>query len=307
MPRVISASRRTDIPAFYAEWFVNRLSAGCVYVRHPYTRKPFRVSLKPEDVHAFVFWSKNHAPILNKLETVERTTKNLFFHFTITANHALELRAPDYRDAIRDFIFLARRHSPERVIWRFDPICMTDKLSFEFFEDRFIRCANLLKGHAQKCFISFVHPYKKVLGNLQKYSKHALLELTSEEKQNYALRLAERAAACGIRLFACCNDYLVSETIGKASCIDGRYLSACFNTSIDTRPASSRKECACTGSTDIGAYDTCAHGCIYCYATADKNKAAETLQRHDPGWNSLIGQVNEAEADSVPKQSELNL
>jgi hypothetical protein len=263
MPHVVSVSRRTDIPAFYSPWFLNRLSAGCVYVRHPYTRKLFRVSLKPDDVHAFVFWSKNYAPLLGKLETIEQTTKNLFFHFTITANSALEPGVPDYRDAVRDYIFLAKRHSIEQVIWRYDPICITDKISFDMIEESFIRCAELLKGHAQKCFISFVHPYKKVLRNLEKYSNHTLPDLTPAEKQNYAARLAARSAAYGIRLFACCNDQLVSETIGKASCIDGRYLSALFNIPTDTRMASSRKECACTRSRDIGAYDTCAHGCIY--------------------------------------------
>ncbi|HEX9135555.1 MAG TPA: DUF1848 family protein, partial [Nitrospirota bacterium] len=138
MPHVISASRRTDIPAFYADWFVNRLKAGSVRVQQPYTKKPICVSLKPEDVDAIVFWSKNYAPLLNKLEAIEETTKNLFFHFTITANRELEFNTPDYKNAIKDYIFINRRYSPEHIIWRYDPICVTDKLSFEIHEERFV-------------------------------------------------------------------------------------------------------------------------------------------------------------------------
>jgi hypothetical protein len=307
MLQVLSVSRRTDIPAFYSDWFMNRLKARYVFVRHPYTGKPFRVSLQPEEIGAIVFWSKNYAPLLDKLASIERTTRNLFFHFTITANQELEPNVPDFRDAVRDFIFLVRRYSPEQVLWRYDPVCVTDKLSFEVHEDRFARCAELLKEHAAKCCLSFVHPYKKVLVNLRKDAGHTLLELSEERKQEYALRLARRADRYGIRLFACCNDYLVSEHVAKASCIDGRSLSALFQTSLDTRPASTRKECACTRSVDIGAYDTCAHGCAYCYANADKNKALAAREQHDPGSNALTMQVTEEELDATDDHRQQSL
>jgi DNA repair photolyase len=293
MPQIISASRRTDIPAFYSEWFVNRLKAGSVYVQQPYTRKLFRVSLRPEDVSAIVFWSKNYAPLLNKLDKIEQTTKNLYFHFTITANQELELHTPAYKDAVRDYIFLSQRYSAEQLAWRFDPICLTDKLPFEAYEKRFVQCAERLKGHTRHCIISFAHPYKKTIANLQKYAQQAMLELSEEKKKEYALRLAARAEQYGIRLFACCNDYLVSDSILKARCIDGHALSEIFKTPLDTRTAASRKECGCAKSTDLGAYDTCAHGCLYCYANADTNKAITTRKRHNPEWNALMMQVDE--------------
>lgn len=295
MPHVISASRRTDIPAFYADWFVNRLRAGKAYVQNPYSRKMSSVSLRPEDVSAIVFWSKNYAPLLEKLTTIERTTKNLFFHFTITANQELEPNVPGYKDAIGDYRYLVERYSPEQLVWRYDPVCITGKLSFEMHEERFVRCAELLRGFAARCIISFAHPYKKVLLNMGKYSGHLLAELSNEQKKEYAVRLARRAASYGITLFACCNDYLLSDTIKKASCIDGRHLSNIFHALIDTRPALTRKECACTRSVDIGAYDTCAHGCVYCYATADKNKALEARQRHNSEWNAINREVTEEE------------
>ena len=304
MPNVISVSRRTDIPAFYPDWLVNRLKAGMVFVRHPFVNKLSRVSLRPEDVSAMVFWSKNYSPLLSRLGAIEKTTRNLFFHFTITANRELEFHTPDYRDAIRDYIYLAGHYSPEQVVWRFDPIALTDRLSFELHEERFVRCAELLKAHARKCIISFVHPYKKVLLNLKKYTDHRLIDLAEENKRVYAKRLAERAETYGIRLYACCNDYLVSDKIQKASCIDGRSLSELFKTQIDTRPAGTRKECACTKSVDIGAYDTCAHGCVYCYANADKDRAAAALQRHNAAWNALHMQVDEEKKSESPEDQE---
>jgi hypothetical protein len=305
MPQVISVSRRTDIPAFSTDWFVNRLKAGTVHVQQPYTNKLIRVSLAPEDVSAIIFWSKNYAPLLHKLEAIEKITKNLFFHFTITANRELESDTPGYRDAITDYIFIARRYSPEQIIWRYDPVCITDTLSFEIHEERFVQCAELLKGYAQKCTISFVHPYKKVLDNLKKHTGQAFIDLSTDKKREYAHRLAGRSEAYGIRLSACCNDYLLSEKIKKASCIDGRYLSEIMRAPIDARRAATRKECACTKSVDIGAYDTCAHGCVYCYANTDKNRARSAQQRHNPAWNALSMNVVEADAREKEKQEQL--
>jgi len=295
MPHIISASRRTDIPAFYVDWLVNRLRAGMVYVRQPYSRKMARISLTPLDVSAIVFWSKNYAPLLEKLESIEKTTKNLFFHFTITANQELELKVPVYKDAIRDYRYLVDHYTPEQLVWRYDPVCITDKLSFEAHEERFSLCAELLQGFAKRCIISFVHPYKKVLSNMGNYSDHHLAELSIEQKREYAVKFAQRAASYGITLFACCNDYLLSDHIQKAACIDGQYLSRLFKTPLDTRSAALRKECACTKSIDIGAYDTCSHGCLYCYANSNKERAHAAPLRQGPLWNALGMNVEEGD------------
>jgi hypothetical protein len=293
MAQVISASRRTDIPGFYAEWLVRRLKEGHVYVRQPYNGRMSRVSLIPAEVSALVFWSKNYGPLLPRLEQVEKTTKNLFFHFTITANRELEFHAPDPADAIADYLFIARRYSPDHIVWRYDPVCVTDKLSFEEHEERFVRCVERFQGQVRRCIISFAHPYKKTLVNLRKYTDHSLQVLSPERQRTYASRLADLAGRFGIRLFACCNDHLVFDRIGKANCIDGNYLSALFGSAIDTRRAATRGECNCTRSVDIGDYDTCAHGCVYCYANADKDRACTAQLRHDPEWNSLRMNVRE--------------
>jgi hypothetical protein len=289
--QVISASRRTDIPAFYADWILNRLTEGFCDVLHPYTKKWSRVSLVQEDVGAIVFWSKNYAPLLPKLEQIERTTKNLFFHFTITGNADLELRVSDFRETSKDYIHIATRYSPGHIIWRFDPICITDKLSYDVHEERFAVIAERLKGHASSCIISFAHPYRKMMRNVEKYTDHRLIQVSPEEQKAYAERLALRATRYGIRVLACCNDHLLSDRIGKARCIDGPGLSLLFGTALDTRSAASRKECGCTRSIDIGAYDTCGHGCVYCYANTDQEKASRAPAAIDPANSALSSAV----------------
>jgi len=293
MRKVISASRRTDIPAFYSKWLVNRLKAGYVFVQHPFTRRMLHVSLKPEDISAIVFWSKNYSPLLDKLQTIERISPNLFFHFTITSAQELELNTPHFKDAIRDYIFLAKRYSPSRIIWRFDPICITENTPFSIHEERFLQYIDLFNGHASMCIISFVQPYKKVLNNLRKYADQTLCEQTFEDKRKYALQLAMHAEKKNIQLFACCNDYLLSRKILKARCIDGNYLTRVFRSPLESHSAPSRKHCACTKSIDIGAYNTCAHGCLYCYATMDKNIALGVVGAHNPYWNALHKHVDE--------------
>jgi len=205
----------------------------------------------------------------------------------------MESGVPDYKDAIRDYLFLCRRYTSGHIVWRFDPLCITDKISYEIHEERFARCAEKLSTAATKCIISFVHPYKKVITHMKKYSDDRLIELCQERKREYAGRLAARAKDYGIGLFACCNDYLLSDTVQKSSCIDAHYLSELYQLQFDTRLALSRAECACTKSIDIGAYDTCAHGCLYCYANSDQTRALAALIRHEPTWNALGEQVSE--------------
>jgi hypothetical protein len=140
MQNIISVSRRTDIPAFYVDWFVKRLKKRFVIVQHPYTKMMHSISLMPEDILGIVFWSKNFSPLLSRIEEIEKVTRRLFFHFTITGmSKDIELLTPPFEQAVEDFIFLARRYSPDHIIWRFDPICITDKISFREQRELFYR------------------------------------------------------------------------------------------------------------------------------------------------------------------------
>jgi hypothetical protein len=299
MQNIISVSRRTDIPAFYADWFVKRLKERFVIVQHPYTKMMHSVSLMPEDILGIVFWSKNFSPLLSRIEEIEKVSRRLFFHFTITGmSKDIELLTPHFQEAIEDLIFLARRYSPDYIIWRFDPICITNKISFQEQRDLFSRCAERLKGFIHTCYISFVHPYNKTIKGFQRYTAHRLLEITDKEKRSYAHELVEIARTYGIRLHACCNDYLLSEEILKGSCINkNNFLHAWELTGFGNGKRSpTRSECVCTRSVDIGAYNTCPHGCVYCYANSDKEKSVSFYKMHDPEWNALDRNVEGCES-----------
>lgn len=289
MKHIISASRRTDIPAFFTPWLIKRLAAGSVLVKNPYSGKTSEVSLRPEAVHSIVLWSKDFGPLLERIEEVERHARALFFHFTITGiPKELELRTPETRKAVEDFKFIAKRYSPGHIIWRFDPVVITDLLPFEAYEESFAYLASALKGHAAECYFSFMEPYKKVLRSFGKYSGQKLAVLSAEEKQRYSGRLSAIAEKCGLRLSACCNEYLVGGDIERARCIDAERLAGIFNdVDISTKPAPTREGCGCARAVDIGAYDTCAHGCLYCYANSDKEKAQRFLERFDPEQRGL--------------------
>lgn len=303
MKHIISASRRTDIPAFFTDWFIKRLKQGSVLVKNPYSGRVQEASLLPAHVHSIVLWSKDFRPLLRRIEEVERHAPNLFFHFTITGiPKALEQQTPDVKEAIEDFIFISKRYSPEHIIWRFDPVVITNRLPFEFYEDSFARLAAALKGHAEECYFSFMEPYKKVLRNFGKYTDHTLVELSTENKQEYAGRLSAIAKKNSMRLAACCNEYLVNENIEQARCIDGERLARlCGDMDLSAKPAPTRTGCGCAQAIDIGSYDTCAHGCLYCYANSDKKKAKRFLKSFNPEWQGLGFDRNPAEE----KQGEL--
>lgn len=305
MRNIISASRRTDIPAFYTEWFINRLRQKEVYVRNPYGGQISRVSLDVGDIHSIVFWSKDFSPLLSRIEEIEEATGNLFFHFTITGiPEEIEQNTPPYKKAIDDFIYIAERYSPGHIIWRFDPICITDRLPFEYYEEIFSECADRLRGSCYVCYTSFMKRYKKALLNFEKYSDHRLPDINADVQNEYAGRLGRIAGKNGITLHACCNDHLLSESVYKGSCINSRELSVLFNDdSILSPPAPTRKECACTKSIDIGAYDTCPHGCLYCYANTDKEKAKITCRAMDMDMNGLGFHVEEEKKGESPQLS----
>ncbi len=294
-------------------------------MKHPYTGEYFLVSLKPKNILGIVFWSKDFSPLLSRIEEIEKVTHNLFFHFTITGlPEDIEANTPPFHEAVKDFIFLTERYSPAHIIWRFDPLCITDRISFEDHLESFRKIAAMLKGYCHTCYISFANLYYKVIKNFERYTTHRLVDIPVENKRAYAKQLSGIAARYGIRIYACCNDYLLSDEknpplplpspargeglttsppstggdkgegktphkIQKASCINLNHLAGVWGLEgvNHEKPSPTRKECACTRSIDIGAYDTCPHGCIYCYANTDKEKAVAFHKEFNSAWNAM--------------------
>jgi hypothetical protein len=271
---VISASRRTDIPAFHADWFINRIRSGTVGVVSPFGRGMSEISLVPEDVSAIVFWTKNAAPILKHLSELQ--TSGYCFTFLYTINNypiSLEPCVPDLGLTLQVLNDLTDRFPGQILRWRYDTIVLTDVLDRKWHLQNFRKLCEKLFKYTNICIFSFCDYYKKTIRNMEIFVPDHVRpdvgfckEMTEE--------MAEVAAEHGISLASCAHDFLVSPKIAKARCVDPAYLlelvdSAQKKEAISKlKIAPTRKECGCAASLDIGAYDTCYHGCVYCYANA---------------------------------------
>ena len=266
---IISASRRSDIPAFFSDWLMERVRAGEAEYVNPFSGKLHRVSLQPQNVHSFVFWSKDYRPLLPQLEELEARGYRSSFHFTITGLPRLfEPRVPEAETAIETFSYLAQRYSPKHISWRFDPILFSAQLEEEYYLARFAQLSRLLRGKTRRCYFSFVNYYSKVQKRLARLEGIGCYDPPLERKRQLAGKLAEIAAEQEMELYSCCANDLIQPGIKQGHCIDGELLAELFPERprvSELRPT--RAECGCYASRDIGAYDTCEHGCRYCYAT----------------------------------------
>lgn len=281
---VISVSRRTDVPAFHAGWFWERLQEGFAEYRNPFNGQIIRVSLLPEDVRAFVFWTRNPAPLMKRLSSLEK--RGTLFYFLYTINHypkLLESSCPSLEQAVRTFRRLADRIGPKRVRWRYDPIILSREMDAEFHVRNFTKIGEKLAGSTEVCIFSFLDVYGKVKRNMTLIPypfRHQ--EPSAEEQRELAEELAGIGERFGIRLLTCCEDHLVGGRIGKARCVDPELIDwiAPSDQALPYRPT--RDECGCVASRDIGAYDTCPHGCVYCYANASPDAALRRYRECNP-------------------------
>ena len=279
---IISASRRTDIPAFYADWLVNRLNAGYCLTKNPYNPTQIRrVSLLTQDVDGIVLWTKNAAPLLPKLSVLEPFS--CYFQYSITPYHTdMESGLADKRKVIIPaFVELAKRIVAERVIWRYDPIVITPRYDFEYHVGAFTRLCELLAGSTQKCVISFVIAYKSVAKSLHEVGN---IEVSLEDKIRLAESLLQIAKNHGITLCACCESAELYE-IGASpiACVD----STMFGKSLP-KDKNQREGCNCAVSVDIGAYNSCMNGCRYCYANHIDSVVRKNYAGHDVNSEFLI-------------------
>lgn len=269
---LISASRRTDIPAFYSRWFLGRLAEGfCEWV-NPFNGRTHRVSLLPEDVLGIVCWTRNPAPLVSSLDALGRRGYHFAFQFTINGYpRQLESHNPPVEAAARAFRDLAGRLAPDRVWWRYDPILVTDATPAEWHLRNFAALARALEGATRRCYFSFASFYRKTRRNLDA-SGLEWREPAVEEKLDLTGRLSGIARGHGLEMFSCSDDRLPAAGVRKAHCVEA----------AGVEPAPTRPDCGCSRSVDIGAYDTCPFGCAYCYATGNRRAALARLKAHDP-------------------------
>lgn len=285
---LITASRRTDIPAFYPEWFMNRLRAGYCMVSNPFNpQKVQEVSLRPQDVDVITFVTKNPGPLMPYLDEIGSRCR-FYFQFTLNPyGPPFEPGIPPLEERVRVFRLLASRLGRDRVIWRYDPIIVSDLTPIDYHLDRFRILAEQLQGFTERVHISFVDPYRKLAGMFA--SMGVRTDLSVGEIQAIAGAIAEEARSNGIRPFSCAEPYdLAPSGIMPGKCIDETYLRAVFGIHVNSRKdPSQRRECGCIVSKDIGAYGTCLHGCKYCYA-GSLEAGVRNRRRHDPASPFLL-------------------
>lgn len=288
MARVVSVSRRTDIPAFYSRWFLSRVRAGFCHWRNPYGGQVYRVSLAPEDVLAFIFWSRNPWPLLPHLEGLRAAGYRFAQHMTINGYpRAIESHNPPVDAAIATFRAVSQVVGPNFTFWRYDPILLSDQTPAAYHLEQFDRISRALAGATHRCYFSFAQFYGKTERNIARVERdHGLtVERTPAQEEQRALILALRdiAAPRGITLYACCEADLVGDGIAPSRCIDSDIIQALRgDAALHLAKAPTRADCGCVEAADIGAYDTCAFGCAYCYATNSRAAGLRRLRTHDP-------------------------
>ena len=290
---ILSASRRTDIPNYYSEWFLNRIREGYFYVRNPMNpRQVSKITLSPEVVDCIVFWTKNPGPMLPRLG--ELSAYPYYFQFTLTGfGKDIEPHVPHKKKSmIPIFQELSDKIGKEKVIWRYDPIIFTDIYSPEYHLKAFGQIAEELNGYTSKCVISFVDTYAKNQKSLKELHSFSLPE---NELTAFGRELSLIAGKHKITVATCAETLDLSACgIGHNRCIDKELIEQITGYSIrGNKDKNQRKECGCIESIEIGTYNTCKNGCLYCYANASQESILQTCKLYDANSPLLCGKIME--------------
>ena len=310
---IISASRRTDIPAFYAEWFMNRIRAGYCAVPNPFNRRQVSyVSLKPEDVDVIVFWTRNPRPLLPHLAELDARGYRYYFQYTVMDNpRPIDPKSPPLESALRTFRALADSIGPEKVIWRYDPIVFSTVTGARFHQDTYPHIAQALRGHTYRSVISIVDVYRKASRRPRDFAEQGV-EITpyagqpSERFDNLMRAMVRVAHENGMEIVSCAEDIdLQPYGIRPGKCVDDEYITKTFGITVTSKKdPGQRGVCGCVVSKDIGMYDSCLFGCQYCYATSSFERARINHGKHDPNSPSLIGWYEAEPRSESPESKE---
>lgn len=295
---IISASRRTDIPAFYATWFMNRVRAGFCTVPNPFNRKQVsRISLLAQDVDVIVFWTRNPRPLLAALDELHARGYRIYFQYTILDNpRAIDARTPPVEAAIDTFRTLSVRIGADRVIWRYDPIVLSSRTDVAFHQERYAWIAAQLQGYTTRSMISVLDIYRKAERRLRTLAAQGFTipDQTPGQIAGFdALMhsLVATAARCGMEIVSCAEEIdLTGYGVRPGKCVDDDLIERVFGLRLDLqKDPGQRDACGCVLSRDIGMYDSCLFGCQYCYATSSFTRAAANHAAHNPLSPSLLG------------------
>lgn len=288
---ILSVSRRTDIPNYYSEWFFNRIREGFLYVRNPMNpHQVSKIGISPEAVDCIVFWTKNPEPMLDRLEELDKY--KYYFQFTLTGyGKDIEPNVPHKKEKMLEvFQRLSQQIGRKRVIWRYDPILFNQKYTPEYHISAFRQIASALNGYTEKCVISFVDLYAKNRKNMEMLGAY---ELDRSELTGFAKEIAETAKVNGIAAASCAESLdLSAYGIEHNCCIDQKLIEEITGYEIRIKKdKNQRMECGCAESADVGTYNTCRNGCIYCYANYSRESVIRHCREYDPDSPLLCGRI----------------
>jgi hypothetical protein len=293
---ILSCSRRTDIPAFYSDWFINRIKSGTVCVVNPFNPNQIsRIQITPDVVDCIVFWTKNPKPLMRHLDFIDSLGYNYYFQFTITPYSVdIEPGIQNKSEIIDTFIELSNKIGKEKVILRYDPILLTTKYDLTFHERAFEKLCRKLASYTEKVVISYVDEYRKNKRNMETAN---MKKLNNEQMVKIAQIFKRITERYGLVLETCAEEINLNALgISHGRCIDGDLIESLVGYKIINKDQrdDNRDFCGCMKCIDIGQYDTCNHGCAYCYANASKHITMDNVIRHNPRSEILIGEVDES-------------
>jgi hypothetical protein len=292
---IVSASYRTDIPAFYGDWFRTRFRAGFALVASPYGGPPARIPLRPRPdrgVDGFVFWTRNAAPFDAALADVAEAGLPFVVQYTVTGYpRALEASVPEAARSVAVMRDLAKAYGARALVWRYDPILVSDLTPPAWHLENFATLARALEGVTDEAVTSFAAPYRKTVRRLAQVAREggfAWRDPDMAEKTELLAGLARIAGDFGMRLTLCTQPELAVPGTAPAACIDARRLGDVAGRPIVAVTRGNRPGCLCAASRDIGAYDSCPQGCVYCYAVNSDAAAVRRLRSHDPKGEMIV-------------------
>ena len=298
---ILQTGMRTDIPAFYTRWFLNRIKEGYVLVRNPYNPSAVtKYRIDPAVVDLIAFCTKNPAPMLEHMDVLKPYGQ--YWFVTITPyGKEIEPNVPDKAKVIEDFKTLSKAVGVNSVGWRYDPIFITEKYSLDFHLQTFEKMAKELAGYTHTCVISFIDLYKKVSRNFPQAR-----EVTKAERIEIGKTFAKIGKDYRMTIKACAEgDELKPYGVNCDGCLTQHTYEAALHTRLNMpKRKGQRGACACFLGNDIGAYDTCKHLCKYCYANMDPKAVLNNSKLHDPNSPFLVGfhrpgdQIHEARQES---------
>ncbi len=290
---ILSVSRRTDIPAFYSDWFMDKIEKREVMVRNPmFPQKVSKINISPDVIDCIVFWTKDAKPILKNLDKLNNY--NYYFQYTLNAyGKDLEPSVPNKgTELISTFIELSNKIGAEKVIWRYDPILISQKYTVDYHINYFEKLAKKLHKFTNQCIFSFIDIYSK---NEVQMNKLGIREPNKQEMELLAKSFSQICKKYNLKLSTCSEEIdLEKYNISHASCIDKNLIEDIFNIQLKVnKDKSQRKICGCVSSVDIGVYNTCTHYCHYCYANSNKKNAYNNALKHIVESPLLIGKLKQ--------------